>query len=196
MKYRIEYPEDWIGIPDVGEGLEFETARAWSDAVAQHIVSAGGWFSRKKDRRAFLSDTLTVIAEGLAEEGAHAGYVWPETLDGPFRFVAVYGFDRAELGEATAVELAGGTDRSDYVPPIVRDAVSASGATGVYVERHAPLDDDAVHVATITGTYVFERPDSVVLLQAATTDLAAFERFRPRFEAFAATFRWDDEPAP
>lgn len=191
MRYRIEYPDDWIGIPEVGEGCEFATAREWADAVAAHIAAHGGFFARTRDLRTGLADALTVITDGLVAEGVHAGYVWPETLDGPFRFVAVYGFDREDLGDTTAAEVAGESGEGDYVPPIVRGIATLSGAEGVYVERHSPLDQDAVHVATISGSFAFERPDGIVLMQSSTTDLAAFERFRPRYEEFARTFRWD-----
>lgn len=192
MRYRIEYPDDWIGIPEVGENREFATARAWADAVADHLTVHGGLFGGRKKRPTVLADALTVITEGLVGEGAHAGYVWPETIDGPFRFVAVYGFDREDLGDATAAALAGASGEGDYVPPIVRGILTEAGTEGVYVERHSPLDQDAVHVATISGSFAFERPDGIVLLQSSTTDLAAFERFRPRYEEFARTFRWDD----
>lgn len=192
MRYRIEYPDDWIGIPEVGEGREFTTARAWADAVVAHISAHGGFLARTRGVHAGLGDALTVITEGLVSEGAHAGYVWPETLDGPYRFVAVYGFDRDDLGDATAADLAGAAGEHDYVPPLVSAVATLSGAEGVYVERHAPYDQDAPHVATVVGAYAFERPDGIVLMQSSTTDLAAFERFRPRYEEFARTFRWDD----
>ena len=61
---------------------------------------------------------------------------------------------------------------------------------GVYVERHAPLDDAAVHVGTLIGTYLLETEDEFLMLGTSTTDFAGYERFRPHFEEFARTASW------
>ena len=78
---------------------------------------------------------------------------------------------------------------------MVRASETASGLRGVYVERHAPLDDDAPHVAVISGTYAFHLPSGLVFLSSSSLDLAGFERFRPRFEEFSRSLRWEDERA-
>jgi hypothetical protein len=192
MAYSIDYPQDWIGIPHFGEGEVFATAEAWADALAGEIVAPLGLFGRKKERRAALAETFAFVAKELEKGGAHWGYAWLASVDGPLRFVAVMGLAREDIGDAPAAELAGADGHGDYVPPIVREITASSGATGVYVERHSPMDDEAPLVQVISGTYAFERPDGVVLLQASTTDMAGYEAFRPHYEEFARSFRWDD----
>ena len=192
MNFFIEYPLDWVGIPGFGDGEVFATPEAWADALVREIASDARPRLGRKDR-AGLTDAFALIARGLEEGGAQSGYVWLETYRGPLQPVVLTTVPRSAVGDATAAEVAGARGDGDYVPPIVRDLVVAGGATAAYVERHAPLDSDAVHVATVSGVYAFPSDEGVVLLSASTTDFAGYERFRPHFEELAQTFRWGED---
>ena len=132
-----------------------------------------------------------VVARELEAGGADWGYIWLETLDGPLFFVAVQGLVRGDIGDASACELAGADGAGDYVPPIVREIEADAGDRGVYVERHSPMDADQPLAQVVSGSYAFESPEGVVLMQTSTLDMAGYERFRPRYEEFARTFAWD-----
>ena len=127
----------------------------------------------------------------MRQIGADAGYIWLDTLESAPFLVGSKVISRSEAGDAPLPEIAGAGGDGDYVPPIVRDLTTASGLGGVYVERHAPLDDAAVHVGVLVGTYVFEAGDELLMLGTSTTDFAGYERFRPHFEEFARTARWE-----
>jgi hypothetical protein len=191
MNFFIEYPLDWVGIPRFGDGQVFATPEAWADALVREIAGdARPRLGRKE--RAGLADALALIARGFEEGGAQSGYVWLESHRGPLHPVALTTMPRSAIGDASASEIAGARGDGDYVPPIVRDVVVDSGAAGAYVERHAPLDSEAVHVATVSGVYAFPSDEGVVVLSASTTDFAGYERFRPHFEELAQTFRWGE----
>lgn len=189
--YRIEYPEGWIGIPRFGAGEMFADAEAWAAALAAELTDDLGLFARRGQRRTALADTFAFVARELEAGGADWGYIWLETLDGPLFFVAVQGLVRSDIGDASARELAGADGAGDYVPPIVREIEADAGDRGVYVERHSPMDADQPLAQVVSGSYAFESPEGVVLMQTSTLDMAGYERFRPRYEEFARTFAWD-----
>ncbi|MEU1971676.1 hypothetical protein ABZ477_08460 [Microbacterium sp. NPDC019599] len=191
MSFYIHYPDDWIGVPQFGDGEVFATPRDWATALVAEIAPAFRPKPRRRQRAA-LVDALALLGGSVQEIGAQSGYIWIDTLETAPFLVGSIPIPRSEVGDAPAVDIAGGRGDGDYVPPIVRDVVTDSGVPGVYVERHAPLDDRAVHVANLIGTYVFEVPEGFLMLGTSTTDFTAFERFRPHFEELARTVRWED----
>ena len=60
---------------------------------------------------------------------------------------------------------------------------TATGLRGALVIRHAPLDADAPHILTLRASAALDVGDGFAVLGTATTDLAAFEAFRPEFMA-------------
>lgn len=190
MSFYIHYPDDWIGVPGFGEGEMFATPRDWATALVAEIAPSFRPKPRRRERAA-LTDALALLGGSVEEIGAHAGYIWIDTLQSAPFLVGSVPIPRAEAGDASAIDLAGGRSDADYVPPIVREVITGSGVAGAYVERHAPLDDRAVHVGNLIGTYVFEVPEGFLMLGTSTTDFAAYERFRPHFQELASSVRWD-----
>lgn len=190
MSFYIHYPDDWIGIPAFGEGEVFVTPQAWAEALTAEIAPL---FRPKPKRRqrASLESVLALYGQNVREIGADTGYIWIDTLETAPFLVGSKVLSRQDVGDAPPAEVAGARSDGDYVPPIVRELTAGGGLPGVYVERHAPLDDAAVHVGTLIGTYVFESEDGLLMFGTSTTDFAAYERFRPHFEEFARTVRWE-----
>lgn len=188
MSFYIEYPDDWIGVPAFGPGETFATPEAWAAALVAEIAPT----MRPKPRRAqraALAQVLAFVAGNVERIGADSGYVWLDPVDSSPFLVGAKVLSRLDVGDATPAQLAGAAEDSDFVPPIERELVTGPGVRGHYVERHAPLDDEAVHVGNLSGTYVLEADGELLLLGTATTDFAAYERFRPHFEEFAGSVR-------
>ncbi len=188
--YGFDYPQDWIGIPHFGEGEVFATPEAWASALAAELTEGLGFFSGRQKRFAALAEAFASVARRLEVGGSHWGFIWLASFDGPLHVVATQALARGGIDGVSAAELAGADAEGDPTPPVVREIVAAAGAPGVYVERRALLDDEAARTQVLIGSYAFETPEAIVLLQASTTDVAGYELFRPHYEEFARTFLW------
>jgi hypothetical protein len=194
MSFYFQYPDDWIGVPQFGDGEVFDTPRAWADALAAELVDLARPRLSRKDRpqvRTSLADAFALVGADLDEKKVQAGYLWLESFAGPLHIVTATVLSRRDVGDATLAEVAGARGDEDYVPPIVTEVTAAGGLAGVYVERHAPLDADAPHIATLSGTYAFEDDETLMVFGSSTTDLPSWESFRPHFSEFATTLRWE-----
>jgi hypothetical protein len=189
VSFSIDYPNDWIGIPEFGEGEVFATPQDWATALAAEIAPDLRPRPRRRQRAA-LTDVLALYGASVAEIGAGRGYIWLDTLETAPFLVGSRTIARADVGDAPITDIAGAGGEADYVPPIVTDVVTDSGLRGISVERHAPLDDAAVHVGHLIGTYVFEVEEGFIMFGTSTTDFAGYDRFRPHFAEFARTVRW------
>lgn len=194
MSFYFQYPDDWIGIPQFGGDEVFDTPRAWADALAAELVDLARPRVSRRERpqvRTSLADAFALVGADLDEKKVQAGYLWLESFAGPLHIVTAKVLSRQDVGDATLAEVAGARGDEDYVPPIVTEVAAVGGLAGVYVERHAPLDAEALHVATLSGTYVFEADESLMVFGSSTSDLPSWDAFRPRFAEFAATLRWE-----
>ena len=182
MSVSVHYPDGWIGIPDFGAGEVFETPRAWAQALVVELVE-GSSIPLEPSEQEALVGALALVATGVAERGARASYVHLRTLRGPLELVDLALVPRAAVGDAPAAEVAGALDPDAVRPPTVTELRTATGLRGALVIRHAPLDADAPHILTLRASAALDVGDGFAVLGTATTELAAFEAFRPSFMA-------------
>lgn len=191
MPAFIEYPDDWIGIPDFGEGELFGTPLAWATALTDELMEDAGEVLADEPRDALIG-ALALIATGIAERGAMTSYVWLASLHGPIDVVDVVMVSRYDVGDATADEIAGSRETDLLRPPTVTEITTAAGLRGALVVRHAPLDEDAAHIVTLRASVALEQDEGFILLGTAMQDLAQFEAFRPHFLELVESVRWRD----
>jgi len=182
VSVHVTYPPDWIGVPPFGDGQVFATPGEWAAMLADELVAEFGVTPAPEARQA-LVNALTIMGSGTQERGASASYIhypaWGATLE----LVDVVLLDRSVVGDAPAHEVAGSTEPDLLRAPTITDVVTPSGLSGSLVIRHAPMDDEAVHVVSLRASCALDVGDGFVVLGTATTDLAAFEAFRPHFLA-------------
>ena len=182
MSVYIEYPADWIGVPAFGEGEVFATPAAWATALSDELIAESG-VAPTPEARQSLVNALTMMGTGTRERGASASYIhyphWGSTPE----LVDVLLIERATVGDSPAHEVAGSGEPDLLRPATITDIVTAKGLRGSLVIRHAPMDEDAPHVVTLRASCALDVGDDYLVLGTATTDLAAFEAFRPSFLA-------------
>ncbi len=182
MSVHITYPPDWIGVPGFGDGEVFDTPAEWAEMLAGELLIEFGISPRPEERRALVA-ALTVMGTGTKERGASASYIHYPAWGAPLELVDVVLLDRGVVGDAPAHEVAGSNEPDLLRPATVTDIVNATGLSGSLVIRHAPMDDDAPEVVTLRASCALDVGDGFVVLGTATTDLPAFEAFRPHFLA-------------
>ncbi|MHA6667526.1 hypothetical protein ACX3O0_01520 [Homoserinimonas sp. A447] len=190
MSVFVRYPDDWIGVPPFGEGEVFQTAPEWADALVAELADVTA-MRLTDDETAALAGSLALVGGEVETRGAQSCYVYLESLRGPIHIVDGRMIARGEVGDAPVEEVAGIREPDLVREPTVTEVVTDSGLAGVLCVRHAPFDDDARQVMTLRGSYAFEVDGGFFLLSTATTDLAGFERFRPRFAELAASVSQD-----
>lgn len=195
MSFFIAYPDDWIGVPDFGDGEMFAAPIDWAAAlVAELAADAGTEFTG--EQRSSLVEALSLLATGVREErGADSAYIWLASLHGPVRVVDVRAISRRAAGDASAADLAGQGDPGLLREPRVEEFVSDFGVRGVAVEGYVPLDEAASHVVIVRAAHVLESEDGFLQLVSSSTDLAGFEQFRPHFARLAHRVSWGEQPA-
>lgn len=191
MAVYVDYPEDWIGIPEFGEGELFGEPRAWASALTDELVDDTGETLDDSERGALVS-ALALVATDVTARGSVASYVWLASLRGPVHVVDTVLVARSETGDAAAHEVAGSLETDVLRAPVVTDVVTDRGLRGALVVRHAPLDADAPHVVTLRATYALDVGPGFIVLGTATQDLAQFEAFRPHFRRLIDSVRADD----
>ena len=182
MSVHVTYPPDWIGVPPFGEGEVFAAPADWAAMLTDELVAEFGVAPSPQQRQAVV-DALTIMGSGTRERGASASYIHFPAWGAPLELVDVVLLDRGVVGDAPAHEVAGSTESDLLRPPTITDVTTASGLSGSLVIRHAPMDDDAPHVVSLRASCALDVGDGYVVLGTATTDLAAFEAFRPHFLA-------------
>ncbi len=182
MSVHITYPPDWIGVPPFGEGQVFATPAEWAAMLTDELVVEFGVSPSPEERQAVVNG-LTIMGSGTQERGASASYIHFPAWGAPLELVDVVLLDRGVVGDATADEVAGSTEPDLLRPPTITEITTASGLTGSLVIRHAPMDDGAPHVVSLRASCALDVGDGFVVLGTATTDLPAFEAFRPHFLA-------------
>ena len=182
MSVHVTYPPDWIGVPSFGEGEVFAAPADLAAMLTDELVAEFGVAPSAQERQA-VAAALTIMGSGTRERGASASYIHFPAWGGPLELVDVVLLDRGVVGDAPAHEVAGSTEPDLLRPPTITDVTTASGLSGSLVIRHAPMDDDAPHVVSLRASCALDVGDGFVVLGTATTDLAAFEAFRPHFLA-------------
>lgn len=182
MSVFVQYPDDWIGVPEFGADELFATARDWAQALTEELITDAAEHPADEERAALVS-ALAVIGASVSERGAVASYVFMHSLRGPIDFADLVLVPRSAVGDAPAAEVAGALDPDAIHPPTVIALSTANGFEGALVIRHAPLDDDAPHIITLRASAALDIGAGYVVLGTSTTDLAGFEAFRPHFMA-------------
>ncbi len=182
MSVHITYPPDWIGVPGFGDGEVFDDPADWAAMLADELLVEFGITPPREQRQA-LADALTIMGSGTKERGASASYIHYPAWGAPLELVDVVLLDRSVVGDAPAHEVAGSNEPDLLRPATVTDIVNASGLSGSLVIRHAPMDDETPDVVSLRASCALDVGDGFVVLGTATTDLPAFEAFRPHFLA-------------
>lgn len=182
MSVIVEYPGDWIGVPRFGDGEVFARPADWAAALADELIAESDVRPKREQRKSLVS-ALTVLGTGTDERGASASYIhypgWGSTPE----LVDVVLLDRSVTGDASAAEVAGAGEDDLLREPTVTDIENRWGLRGSLVIRHAPMDAEAPHVVTLRASCALDVGDGFAVLGTATTDLPAFEAFRPHFLA-------------
>jgi hypothetical protein len=182
MSVHVTYPPDWIGVPGFGDGEVFETPADWAEMLAGELLIEFGITPPAAERQA-LVNALTIMGTGTKERGASASYIHYPWWGAPLELVDVVLLDRSVVGDAPANEVAGSNEPDLLQPATVTDIVNAAGLRGSLVIRHAPMDDESPDVVSLRASCALDVGDGFVVLGTATTDLPAFEAFRPHFLA-------------
>jgi hypothetical protein len=182
MSVHITYPPDWIGVPGFGDGALFDSSAEWAEMLADELLTEFGIAPPPAERQALVG-ALTIMGAGTKERGASASYIHYPAWGSPLELVDVVLLDRSVVGDASAHEVAGSNEPDLLRPATVTEIVNASGLSGSLVIRHAPMDDETTGVVSLRASCALDVGDGFVVLGTATTDLAAFESFRPHFLA-------------
>ena len=190
MSVYVEYPDDWIGVPEFGDGEVFATPGEWAVALADELIPLGDEQLEEGERIALIG-ALAVAGTGTAERGAQATYVHLRSLRGPLELVDLVLVPRSAVGDASAAEVAGSLDPDAINPPTITALSTEGGLRGALVIRHAPFDAEAPHIVTLRATAALDVGNGFAVLSTATTELAHFEAFRPDFLALIESVKVD-----
>lgn len=182
MSVYVQYPDDWIGVPEFGEHEAFAMPSEWARALADELIPLADENLDESERVALIG-ALTVTGTGVADRGANASYVHLRTLRGPIELVDLVLIPRSAVGDASAEEVAGSLDPDAINPPTVTALSTVRGLHGALVVRHAPFDAEAPYIVTLRASAALDIGNGFAVLGTSTTDLAQFEAFRPDFMA-------------
>ena len=182
MSVYVQYPDDWIGVPEFGEGEVFATPAEWARALVDELIPLADENLEEGERVALIG-ALTLAGTGVADRGANTSYVHLRTLRGPLELVDLVLVPRSAVGDAPAEEVAGSLDPDAINPPTVTELSTAAGLRGALVVWHAPLDAEAPHIVTLRAAAALDVGNGFAVLGTSTTELAQFEVFRPDFMA-------------
>lgn len=187
MSVYVQYPDDWIGVPEFGDGEAFATPGEWAQALADELIALSDERLEESERIALIGALAVAGAggpeRGTPERGAQATYVHLRSLRGSLELVDLVLVPRSAVGDASAAEVAGSLDPDAINPPTITALSTESGLRGALVIRHAPFDDEAPHIVTLRATAALDVGNGFAVLGTATTELAHFEAFRPNFLA-------------
>ncbi|GAA2002299.1 hypothetical protein [Microbacterium ulmi] len=180
MNVYVDYPEDWIGVPQFGPAEQFPDAAQWAAALADELLVEFGVRAAREERASLVS-ALTILGEGTRRRGATASYIHYPSYGAPLELVDTVLLDRSVVGDAPAHEVAGALEPDLLAAPTVTPLTTRRGLTGALVVRHAPMDAEAPHIVTLRASCALDVGDGWFVLGTATTDLPAFEAFRAHF---------------
>lgn len=182
MSVFVDYPTDWIGIPQFGPDERWARPELWTKDLLDEITAGA---RVKRGQRTALDEVFIMIARGVSERGASMCYVFLAGWSGPIYFADLRVQPRSSAGTISLEDYAGASDPRIAEGPDVKPFVTQSGLQGVRCIRYTTPEEQPPGLIAQIG-YAWEIGDDLALLSYVGYDLVGFESILPRLDELAA----------